>query len=427
MMKRITTLAFLAAAMAGGGVAPVLADPAKVRQAEERQPVPFAEGARGKPALLKTVKVRYESPPTRVGELQKGWLCSPAGDIVWNAKLFDLFSPYLRKTFRTELEKASYPVPRVSDAIFEEKKEKAPVAGELHVGALIKELSANFCTKGSDGALGGVHMKLFWQAFSPEAQKVVFETTTEGSYQTETPEKIPAGEFFARAFAVATRNLLAEQGFHDAVAGAAPPAEAAAPPERLRLKGVRPTDESLTSAITTLRAAVATVFGEVGSGSGFFVTQDGYLLTNQHVVGTTRFVKVRLASGRELVGEVVRADRGRDVALVKAEPPGVRPMPLRSGEPNVGEEVYAIGSPLGDKFSGTLTRGVLGGYRTLEDKRFLQSDVAILPGSSGGPLLDGKGAVVGITTMGLGARGIAGMNFFIPIGDALAKLGVEAE
>ena len=426
-MKPIATLPLVAAAMAIAGIVPAWADPPRLKPVEEKAPILFAEGAKGTPALLKTVKVRYETPPTKVGELQKGWLCSPAGDIVWNAKLFDIFSPYLRKTFRTELEKARYPVPRVSDAIFDEKKEKTP-GSELHVGALVKEISATFCTKGSDGALGGVHMKLFWQAFSPESQKVVFEATTEGSFQTETAEKIPAGEFFARAFAMATRNLLAEQGFHDAVAGVPAPAEAAAPSqERLRLKGVRPGDEPLASAITNVRAAVATVFGEVGSGTGFFVSPDGYLLTNQHVVGATRFVKVRLPTGRELVGEVVRSDRSRDVALVKAEPPGVKPLPLRSGEPNVGDEVYAIGSPLGDKFSGTLTRGVLSGYRTLDDKRFLQSDVAILPGSSGGPLLDGKGAVVGITTMGLGARGMAGMNFFIPIADALAKLGVDAE
>jgi serine protease Do len=80
---------------------------------------------------------------------------------------------------------------------------------------------------------------------------------------------------------------------------------------------------------------------------------------------------------------------------------------------------------LGERFNTTLTRGILSGYRTLDDKRYIQSDVAILPGNSGGPLLDSQGTVIGITVMGLGARGIAGMNFFIPIGEALAKLGVE--
>jgi hypothetical protein len=64
-------------------------------------------------------------------------------------------------------------------------------------------------------------------------------------------------------------------------------------------------------------------------------------------------------------------------------------------------------------------------YRTNESNRFLQSDVAILPGNSGGPLLDAIGSVVGITVAGLGAKGLAGMNFFIPIADALTKLGID--
>ena len=122
---------------------------------------------------------------------------------------------------------------------------------------------------------------------------------------------------------------------------------------------------------------------------------------------------------------MMRTDKTRDVALVKTEPIAVQPIGLRSSEPNIGEEVYVLGSPLGDKFNATLTKGILSGYRTFEDKRYLQSDVAILPGNSRGPLMDAKGSVVGITVSGLGAKGMAGMNFFIPISDALAKLGVE--
>jgi len=128
-----------------------------------------------------------------------------------------------------------------------------------------------------------------------------------------------------------------------------------------------------------------------------------------------------------LLGEVLRSDKNRDVALIKTEPIAVHPIMISDSEPNVGEEVYVLGSPLGDKFNTTLTRGILSGYRTLEEKRYLQSDVAILPGNSGGPLLDAKGSVIGISVAGLGAKGIAGMNFFIPIGDALAKLNIELE
>ena len=135
-------------------------------------------------------------------------------------------------------------------------------------------------------------------------------------------------------------------------------------------------------------------------------------------------LKVKLATGRELVGEVLQTNARRDVALVKTESAGAEPLAIRATEPNIGEDVYAIGSPYGERFSGTLTRGVLSGHRTLDTLRFLQSDVAVLPGNSGGPLLDADGRVVGIAVRALDA-GRANLNLFIPIQEALDVLAVD--
>lgn len=421
-IKSVSAIAF--AICAGLSSASLFADPAKVTQATEKTAIVFPDNIQGRPSYLRTIKARYDTPNAKIGELQQGWLCGRTGDIIWSVKLYNLFSPKLPSAFRAELEKAHYPIPKVSDAIFDEPKDKVKVGNELHVGMLIKEVSANLCAK-SDGVLGGVYMKIFWQVYAPDAQKVVFETTTEGTYQQEGLDKTQLNGFFEKAFSVAARNLLAEQGFYDVVANTsvaeAKPAEA----ELLKLKATKPASDSLVKNVTMLRSAVATVSGDLGSGSGFFVGAEGYLLTNYHVVGNAKFVKVKLPTGRELVGEVVRSDKARDVTLVRTEPVGIQPMPVRTSEPNIGEDVFALGSPLGDKFSTSLTRGVLSGYRNVEEKRYLQSDVAILPGNSGGPLLDSKGAVIGITVAGLGAKGLAGMNFFIPINDALARLNVE--
>jgi S1-C subfamily serine protease len=173
-----------------------------------------------------------------------------------------------------------------------------------------------------------------------------------------------------------------------------------------------------------LRAAVVTINNGKGTGSGFFVSPDGYLITNQHVVGDVTFVKVKIATGRELVGEVLKSDAKRDVALIKTEPIGAATLGIRTTEANVGDEVYVIGSPLGERFSGTLTRGILSGYRTLNEQRFLQSDAAILPGNSGGPLLDASGKVVGITKAG---TFVGNLNLFIPIGEAITALSLEVK
>jgi S1-C subfamily serine protease len=400
--------------------APASATPAKVKQAEEKPAILFPDGAQGRASYLRTIKTRFDTPNGKIGELQRGWECGSSEEILWSPKTYNLFAARLTKIFRAEQVSAHYPIPAVSDAIFDEPN-KPKTDTSLHVGLLIKEVAANFCQKASD-ASGGVYMKIFWQVYSPEAQKVLFETTTEGSHQPETAEK-SMEVFYDKAFAMAARNLLADRAFYDTITGnriAAPKA-----PETLKLRGAKSFSEPLAKNITALRSAVVTVIGDVGSGSGFFISGDGYLFTNQHVVGNAKFVKVKLPTGRELVGEVMRSDRLRDVALVKTESSGAQPMALRGSEPNIGEEVYALGSPLGDRFNTSLTRGILSGYRTLDEKRYLQSDVAILPGNSGGPLMDAKGSVIGITVSGLGARGLAGMNFFIPINDALAKLGVD--
>lgn len=403
------------------------AEPVKIKVVEERPVVQFPDGTPGRIVRLKTVKARFDNAPARIGELQEGWLCSRRGDIVWQDRTYKLFSSKLGSVFRAETEKAHYPAPVLSDALFEQAKDKTAPKPELQVGALIKEVAVNMCAK-STTVLGGSYMKIFWQVFAPDTQTVVFETTTEGSFQTGDSEGVPVDQMFLRSFEAATRNLFAERGFYSAVANTAlgevkPNSAAQGAP--IALKRVKLSGESVAKNITGLRSAVATIVADTGTGSGFFVSPDGYLVTNYHVVGTTRFVKVKLATGRELLGEVVRSDKARDVALIKTEPIAVPALAIRETEPGIGEEVYALGSPLSDAFNTTLTRGVLSGYRTLNDVRFLQSDVAILPGNSGGPLLDAQGAVIGVTVARLLLNnGQGGLNFFIPVGEALAKLGL---
>ncbi len=398
------------------------AEPAKVKQAEQKNPITFEEGAKGRVSYLRTTKTRFDN--SKIGELQKGWLCTKSGDIVWTKKLYSIFAPKLQAVFREELEKAHYPIP--ADKIFDTPRNSSEASSQLQVGALLKEVSANFCAK-SDGNLGGVYMRVYWEVYSPEAQRVVFEATTEGTFQPGEIVQITLDRFFVNAFGSAVRNLLAQQGYHDAIANMASLKPVSGGPEVLKLKRGDIPVKPLKDIITDLRSAVVTVMGDMKSGSGFFVSQGGDLLTNQHVVGTAKFVKVKLPTGRELLGEVLRSDKNRDVALIRTEPIAVHPIAISDGEPNIGEDVYVLGSPLGDQFNTTLTRGILSGYRTMEEKRYLQSDVAILPGDSGGPLLDAKGSAIGIVVLGLGAKGLAGMNFFIPIGEALARLNIELE
>jgi serine protease Do len=157
-----------------------------------------------------------------------------------------------------------------------------------------------------------------------------------------------------------------------------------------------------------------------GLGSGFIISQDGYILTNAHVVLDADEVTVRLSDAkREFKAKVIGVDKRTDVALLKVEATGLPVVRLGNSETlKVGEWVAAIGSPFG--FANTITAGIVSAKgRSLPDESFvpfIQTDVAVNPGNSGGPLLNLRGEVVGINSMIYSRTGgYMGVSFAIPI------------
>jgi serine protease Do len=156
-----------------------------------------------------------------------------------------------------------------------------------------------------------------------------------------------------------------------------------------------------------------------GQGSGFIVGADGLVLTNAHVVQGAREVNVKLADRREFQARVLGIDRPTDVAVLKIDAHGLPTTPL--GDPRqlrVGEWVLAIGSPFG--FENSVTAGVVSAKgRSLPDDGavpFIQTDAAVNPGNSGGPLFNARGEVVGINSQIFSRTGgYEGLSFAIPI------------
>ncbi len=161
-----------------------------------------------------------------------------------------------------------------------------------------------------------------------------------------------------------------------------------------------------------------------GQGSGFIVSDDGYILTNNHVVGGADEIEVKLEDGRALPATLVGTDEKSDVAVIKVEARGLPALkPGDSERLDIGDWVIAVGNPFG--LSATLTVGVVSakgranmGITDYED--FIQTDAAINPGNSGGPLLNISGEVVGINTAIYSrSGGYMGIGFAIPIQMAL--------
>ena len=156
-----------------------------------------------------------------------------------------------------------------------------------------------------------------------------------------------------------------------------------------------------------------------GQGSGFIVSPDGVILTNAHVVRGADEVNVKLTDRREFRAKVLGRDDKTDIAVLKIDATGLPTLPLGSSQAlKAGEWVLAIGSPFG--FENTVTAGVVSAKgRSLPDDSavpFIQTDVAVNPGNSGGPLLNARGEVVGINSQIYSrSGGYQGVSFSIPI------------
>ncbi len=184
--------------------------------------------------------------------------------------------------------------------------------------------------------------------------------------------------------------------------------------------------------ITSTAVAMDFFYGPVpqqGQGSGFILNKEGLILTNNHVIDNAQRVEVTLSDKHKYKATVLTVDKGHDLALIKVtDAPNLVPATLaESNGLIVGQRVYAIGNPFG--LSGTMTRGIISAIRSIRGEGnpiedAIQTDAAVNPGNSGGPLLNSRGEVIGITTMiaSNGADQSSGIGFAIPINTAKAVL-----
>lgn len=164
-----------------------------------------------------------------------------------------------------------------------------------------------------------------------------------------------------------------------------------------------------------------------GAGSGVIITEDGYIITNNHVIDKATSINVTLRNGETYPATVIGLDDQSDVALLKIEATRLTPASIgKSGNLVVGQTVVAIGNPLG-QLGGTVTNGIISALDrsiTLEGKtmRLMQTNAAINPGNSGGGLFDAQGNLIGLVVAKSAGEDIEGLGFAIPIDDIVKIL-----
>lgn len=367
-----------------------------------------------------------------VGRSVCGRIFRKEAPIAWETGAINERSREFNDIFLDAARAAGVPVAKSSDTLF--TPQSSAVRATYAVGSVISRIAYEGCRGYYEGNPnryddGKTTVSVTWEVYSRLEDKIALRIETVGTHVAKDEVKFGFVTFIALAYRDAADQLMRSSTFREAIAGKpdAPAIQAAAPvaAEKMTLPAIGNLSGPLSGNIDSVRRAAVTIDLGRGHGSGFFITSDGWVLTNAHVARGSQTVKVILADGRPMFGQVMRVHDARDVALVKVDGAGFSALPLRGAPVTLTEEVYAIGTPIDKKLSGTVTRGIVSQVRTnRRNMTDIQADVAILPGSSGGPLVDGSGNVVGVSYAGVGELN-AGVNFFIPIQDALAKLNVS--
>ena len=166
-------------------------------------------------------------------------------------------------------------------------------------------------------------------------------------------------------------------------------------------------------------------YTQVSYGSGVIISQDGLIITNNHVISSGSKVSVTLSDGTQYEAKILGQDESSDLAVLKIEATNLKAVSIGSSKDlQVGQSVVAIGNPLSEEFSQTVTNGIISGVNRklkADNQSFslIQTNAAINSGNSGGALVDSNGKLIGINTAKISAEGVEGIGFAIPIDEAM--------
>ena len=348
----------------------------------------------------------------------------PGGETAQNV------SPYA-VPFKAELERSGYKVVTPGENLFDPDSaadyEAAAIVTNEHIEGCVSPGSSLFVKHAAGDVRGSGSMEMDWQIYSRLQKQVVARVHTSATSQID--KAVPGGvqQLVAAVFADNVRQLSSSPDFRAAMTAPKGLSEGLQTPgaqNKILLSGsLKAGPRKIADAV----GDVVTVMNDLGSGSGVLLSSDGYVITNAHVVGDDKQARLRWSDGIETPGEVVRVSKNRDVAIIKTNPRDRMPLAIKRGAVSPGQRVYAIGSPRGKDFQGTVSSGVISADRVFDGLRYIQSDTVVSHGSSGGPLLDETGSVIGLTDLGVQNDGPAGLNLFIPIGDAMDFLSLEQQ
>lgn len=378
---------------------------------------------------LAKIKMNIENADyqrVKIGQVLTGAGCGKkVKDIFWSDGNGYFSNNSISNTIRNEIKKAGYNTGR-SIAAFDEQNQRLSLKVELIAVIL------NSCTPSNEAkSKNETYVKVKWELYDKLLRENLYDGTSEGSSNNA----IHSDSFKSNhqsinsAFAIATRNLLADGEFVKHINTKKLPEPLVKSYAPLSVELVYSIgNSSFSQRLNNLRDSTTTVRNTEGHGSGVVISTDGHILTNAHVVGKDKELIV-IYKNREYMAKVIRQEPTRDIALLKIEAPfEFSTSSISKTLPGIGDKLFAIGSPLSETLSHTVTSGILSANRTRHGLEYYQTDTSINPGNSGGPVYNEMGELVAISVSGVVSAGGAGVgiNYLIPINDAFASLSIKS-
>ena len=367
-------------------------------------------------------RVIIEVPQDKViGSLHVGWLRITQGTYNWKKSGGIVGSEEFNQAATAELRNCGFDVLGDDDKVF---AEDTSYKARYQLGAAIRDMTFNAYDP-FGGNFSEATVQAEWQLQDAFSRQIVYAYTNSG-YAKLTGFDTGA---VSAAFGNALEKMVATSRLADLLAtNAAAPAPGTSYSDPInvsvpKLKTPRSLPEDMDK---VMEGVVFIRAGEI-LGSGVIISPDGYILTAAHVVSGTGEVAVRFKAGLQLNASVLRVDQEQDIALLKLPGTGYQAVELHLDAPvPAGNELYAIGSPLNEDLAFTVTKGIISAYREREgDKaQFIQTDAALNPGNSGGPLLDKSGKVIGIVSHKVIIPGFEGLAFGVPVDVIAKRLGI---
>lgn len=310
---------------------------------------------------------------------------------------------------------------------------------DLSIGATITDIKIAHCGKSYSPNLNGysqnsTYIKVNWEVFDNLTRKVIHKSLSEGVDRglNTKPRKKGAMISFARAFEHATEGLLSNENFTNILANKKTSKRNEVDfKQTANLQNVAISygnaQTKFSELVEKIKQATATIRTTSGHGSGFVIDHNGYVLTNHHVVQGSKQLIV-IINGKEHEATLIKSNQERDVAIVKIHGDFIgRAVKVSPTDAKLGEKIFVIGTPLDEALDFSISSGIVSADREIRGLNYYQTDAAVNPGNSGGPVFNEQGNVIGMTVSGLFSKdGVSkNINYLIPIQSVLNTLGIK--